>query len=173
MFKRLIVLLALVFAYTRLHAQAIPTASRTGILQLGGGVVSADSGTSSDRFKGIFLFADLDVTQHLGAEFELRQVNTPSDDHVYERTYELGVRYHRTYGRLEPYGKLMVGRGVFNYSHDAANLAYNLYAAGAGADIRLTRHVNARAEYEYQHWVNFDPGPLSSSVIELGAAYRF
>jgi hypothetical protein len=164
----------LVFAHPLLHAQAVPTASRAGILQVGGGIVSADSSTTAtNRFKGIFVFADLDVTPHFGVEFELHQVNTSNADHVYERTYETGVRYHRTYGRLEPYAKLMVGRGVFNYSNDAANLAYNLYATGIGADLRVTRHVNAHAGYEYQHWINFSPGTLSPSLVVVGAAYRF
>jgi opacity protein-like surface antigen len=171
--NRLIVLLGFALTPALAQAQAIPTASRASVLQLGGGVISADSGFYAERFKGIFVFVDLDVTPHLGGEFELHQIDTPSGNQVYERTYELGVRYHLTYGRLEPYAKAMAGRGVFNYPNDVANIAYNLYAGGVGADIRVTGHTRLRAEYEYQHWINFAPGTLSPSFISLGGAYRF
>lgn len=171
--NRIVVALCLALAPSVLHTQAIPTADRVGVLQLGGGIVSADADAATARFKGIFVFADLDLTPHLGTEFELHQANTPNTDSVYERTYELGARYHRTYGRIEPYGKLMLGRGVYNYPNNVANLAYSLYAAGIGTDVRITHHVYARAEYEYQHWINFAPGTLSPSVIAIGAAYRF
>ena len=172
-FNRIVFILLLAFAQNLMHAQARPTASRAAALRLGGGAVSADSGIYPDRFKGIFVFADIEMTKHFGGEFEMRQVDTSSDNQVYERTYEVGARYHRIYGRLEPFGKIMVGRGVYNFPHDVANVAYNLYAAGAGGDVRLTGHVYVRAEYEYQKWVNFHPGPLTPSVVEIGAAYRF
>ncbi len=30
----------------------------------------------------------------------------------------------------------MVGRGVFNFQYDVANLAYNMFAIGGGADYQ-------------------------------------
>lgn len=173
MFTRRIALLCLTFGTSLLHGQAAATASRAGILQVGGGVVSGDSGIYDDRFKGGFVFADFDVTRHFGAEVEVRQIDTPYGNQVYERSYEAGARYRLSYGRVDLFGKAMVGRGVFNYPHDAATIAYNLYGAGGGVDLRLTGHVSARAEYEYQHWIHFSPGELSPSVIEVGAVYRF
>jgi hypothetical protein len=51
-----------------------------------------------------------------GSRGEFHQVNdSNSIVGIYERTYEIGPRYVRKYGRLERYAKLMYGRGVFNY----------------------------------------------------------
>ncbi|RXH55051.1 outer membrane beta-barrel protein [Granulicella sibirica] len=156
-----------------LHAQASPTASRLGDLQVGAGFVSADSDYADNRYKGVFGYVDFDVTNHLGAEFEIHQIYSPYSDDVRERTYEIGGRYYRHYGRFTPYGKLMYGRGVFNFQQNLANLAYNMFAGGVGVDYRVMRHVNARAEFEYQHWMSFQGSSLSPSLISIGAAYHF
>ena len=156
-----------------LHAQATATATRSVDLQVGGGFVTADSDYADNRYKGGFVFVDLDVTQHFGAEFEIHQVYSPYGDDVHERSYEIGPRYSRTYGRFVPYVKVMYGRGVFNFQDNVANLAYNMFAGGIGTDYKVTHHINARAEYEYQHWSSFQDSSLSPSLISLGAAYHF
>ena len=174
MVRRLIALVCVLGgASVGLHAQAKATASRVGDLQVGGGFVSADSDYADRRYKGLFGYADFDVTNHLGVEFEIHQIYSPYNDDISERTYEIGGRYFRTYGRLSPYAKLMYGRGVFNFPENEANLAYNMFAGGIGADYRVTRHVNARAEFEYQRWVSFNGSSLSPSLISIGAAYHF
>ena len=97
----------------------------------------------------------------------------------YERTYELGGRYKRRYGKFNPYARGMYGRGVFNFPFDQANLAYNLISGGVGVDYNLMRHVNVRADYEVQKWFSFPPnattsGPqLTPQILTIGAAYRF
>jgi len=170
-----VILLILSFVLTpaALHAQAQPTATLRASLQAGGGVISADSDYATQRYKGIFGYADLDLGPHLGGEFVIHQIYSPNNDQVNERTYELGLRYHRTYGRLAPYARIMAGRGVFNFPQSLGNLAYNLAAAGAGVDLRITRHVNLRADYEYQHWFSFQSSSLSPSLLSVGGAYRF
>jgi hypothetical protein len=92
---------------------------------------------------------------------------------VYERTYEIGPRYYFTAGRLVPYAKFMVGRGVYNYSNNAANVAYNLIAGGGGVDYRLTRSLNLRGEYELQNWFGFPLAPLRPGIVTIGVAYHF
>ena len=52
---------------------------------------------------------------HIGLMLDFHQVNAPSPKIEYERTYEIGGRYVLHYGRLQPYAKLMYGRGVFNF----------------------------------------------------------
>ena len=54
-----------------------------------------------------------------------------------------------------------------------ANLAYNLFAVGGGLDYRILRHVNARADFEYQRWMGFPPNGLAPSLLTFGAAYHF
>jgi opacity protein-like surface antigen len=75
----------------------------------------------------------------------------------------------------------MYGRGVFNFptvgnastGSLGANLAYNIAAGSIGADYRLTRSINLRAEYEYQRWMGFPPNGLTPTVASIGAAYHF
>jgi Outer membrane protein beta-barrel domain len=171
--KRFYILIGLLAAPSLLHGQAAPTASRFGDLQLGVGYGIADSDYSPEKFKGIAAYADFDFTPHLGAEVEFRQLNDPAPAGLYEKTYEGGVRYHRSYGRLSPYAKGMYGRGVFNYQYGAANIAYNMFAIGAGADYRVLSYLNVRFDFEYQSWSGFPPHGLSPTVGTFGVAYHF
>jgi opacity protein-like surface antigen len=166
------------------HAQAKPTAKRIGDLQAGGGFVLAAPDYGRDTFKGYMGYATFDFKYHYGVEFNIHQINAPSPSKLYERTYELGGRYVRHYGIAHPYAKLMYGRGVFNYEYNVANLAYNIGAIGAGVDFNVHRHVNVRADYEYQNWFNFrgfvsqgtvtsNSASLSPQVFTIGAAYHF
>ncbi len=178
--SRLLCLLCLLCGTASLHAQATTTASRLGDLQVGGGFTSAGSGylTEASRYTGGFVYADFDFRQHLGAEFEIHQVYSPYNDAVgkpdqaTERTYEVGARYLRTYGRLVPYAKIMVGRGVFNFPDNVANLAYNMGAGGIGADFKLKPYLNLRADYEYQHWFSFQQSSLTPNLLSIGVAYH-
>jgi opacity protein-like surface antigen len=131
-----------------LHAQAVPTASRAGDLQVGAGFTIAKSGYEQQNFQGFTAYADFDLRSHLGLEAEFHQVSSTTSDQSYQRTYELGGRYFRAYGPLVPYLKIMFGRGDFNYPFGATDLAYNLFAAGIGADYKLRPSLSLRAEYE-------------------------
>ena len=155
-----------------LNAQASGTAIRKADLQLGLGYVNANSDYAPNRLKGIAFYTTFDVTSHLGAEFVIHQANAPQAN-VYERTYELGPRYYRTYGHLKPYAKAMYGRGVFNYPNDRANLAYNLFALGGGADYAVFPWLNVRGDFEYQRWLSFPPSGLTPTLITIGVAYHF
>ncbi len=164
--------------------QASTTASRTFDLQAGGGFSYVRSDYSGS-YKGGALYTTLDFSPHFGAEFEFHQADSPKNP-TYERTYEFGARYHRTYGRFEPFAKVAYGRGVFNfvdYFTDpttgkttpkvVANLAYNEIAFGGGTDYRLLPWLNLRGEYEYQTWHSFPPNGLTPQVITIGVAYHF
>lgn len=166
------------------YSQAKAAAVRAGDLQVGGGFVLAAPDYGRDTFKGLMGYATFDFKSHYGVEFNVHQLYAPSPSKLYERTYELGGRYVRHYGVAHPYAKLMYGRGVFNYESDVANLAYNIGAIGAGVDFNVHRHVNVRADYEYQNWFNFrgfvsqgnvtsNSASLSPQVFTIGAAYHF
>ncbi len=163
-----------------LQAQASSTASRLADLQVGGGFsfgtsnfLSPALGGNGEKLLGFDIYSTLDLKHHLGAELNFRQTRPTYGESVYERTYEIGGRYVYPLGRFNTYGKVMYGRGVFNYPNGVANLAYNLMAAGVGADYKLLPSVNIRAEYEFQHWFSFPLQALQPNMFTVGAAYHF
>ncbi len=166
-----------------LYAQAVPTASRIGDLQAG---ATFNLGTSDyhgeGTLRGFGFYTSFDFRHHFGVEADFHQLNDPdSQKGIYERTYEVGPRYVMHFGRFAPYTKLMVGRGVFNFppspsdpsTGPAANLAYNMWAVGIGADYHLRPSINVRADYEFQRWGSFPPNGLSPGVLSFGVAYHF
>ena len=154
-------------------AQNLPTAKRRADLQIGGGFVLDDSDYATKDLKGYAFYTTLDLTSHYGGEFVIHQGNSSTGDSLYERSYEVGPRYHRNYGRFAPYVKAMYGRGEFNFPNNVANLAYNMFAFGAGTDFAVKRYLNVRADYEYQDWHSFPPQGLTPQVITIGVAYHF
>jgi hypothetical protein len=154
-----------------LHAQSVPTATRNGDLQVGAGFAIASSDYAPEKFKGMAAYVDYDILYHFGIEGEFRFVTGPTD--LYEKTYEIGGRYHRNYGRFSPYAKIMIGRGVFNFQNGVANLAYNMGAIGGGVDYKIKPYITIRGDYEYQRWSGFPPNGLTPSTITIGAAYHF
>lgn len=176
MFKRILIAISLLGTPAMMLAQATPTASRAGDLQIGGGFSNANTDYLPTRVNGGTAYIDFDFYKHFGVEGEFRFLKDgPSN--IYEKTYEVGGRYSRVYrDRYVPYVKLMYGRGVFNFATNGettANLAYNMFAGGAGLDYRVLPYLNVRAEFEYQKWMSFPPNGLTPSVITIGAAYHF
>lgn len=192
MFKKLLVCSLFAGSVMSLHAQAIATATRRGDAQIGVGYSNVTPDYTQDRFNGIAVYGDFDFSSHFGIEGEFHYAKSPNKDPavnpIYEKSYEIGGRYHRTYNRFVPYAKVMYGRGVFNFPYykvqtsynppafsysPSANLAYNLVAAGVGVDYRLTRILNVRADYEYQRWLGFPKSGLTPSLLTFGIAYHF
>lgn len=175
MFRKIVFAVAFFSTPVFVHAQASPTAIRKSSLQVGAGFSNADTDYLPKRVNGTTIFADYDFFHGLGVEGEFRYIKD-GNTNIYEKTYEIGPRYSRTYGRFSPYVKGMYGRGVFNFTYRGertANIAYNILGLGGGLDYRLLRHINLRGEYEYQHWFGFPPSGLTPSVVTVGAAYRF
>jgi len=172
----LVLLFCFVAGSWALYGQALPTASKRFDLQAGGDFV-LDSSDYSGRYRGAGIYATLDFSPHFGTEVDFHQANLPGGLSYYERTYEAGGRYHRTYGPFEPYAKFLYLRGVFNfvYPNNAlrANLAYNGFALGGGTDLRITPWLNLRGDYEYQDWSSFQVHGLSPQLVSFGVAYHF
>ena len=166
------------------YAQARATASRLAEGQIGFSFLNGDSDYARSRFNGYGIYADLDFHRGFGVEAEYRYISDGDpypQTNVYERTYQVGGRYSRHYGRFQPFAKLLVGRGVLNYPYDGANVGYNMGTIGGGTDIRVVHHVNARIDYEYQKWfsvsrnaVPFTPNDsLTPTILSGGFAYHF
>lgn len=178
---RRFVLLLLCFALfaARARSQAGYAATRAGDLQIGAGYSSANADYEyvHNRIAGLNFYADFDFKEHYGVEASFHQLNDPNSA-VYQRSYEIGGRYVRHYSLarvpMNPYGKVMVGRGVLNFPK-YANLAYNMVSAGGGVDFAVRPRINVRAEFEYQDWLSA-PGAglnITPSIISIGVAYHF
>ena len=158
-----------------LLGQGLPTATRAGDLQIGGGFTFARSGYNFTPIHliGESFYTTFDMRHHWGGEFDFHNVKATEDSTIYERTYEIGPRVFLNRGALAPYAKVMYGRGVYNFPRGLANIAYNIYTFGGGADLAVKRSLNVRLDYEYQNWAGFPLGTLHPSVVTLGVAYHF
>ena len=203
--KRLIFAFTVVISCSHLaFGQARPTATRTGDLQIGGAFVADFPDYTRHKFYGYGFYADLDFTEHWGIEGEFRQAHDTTERiggggnvPQYQRNIEGGIRYHRTYNRIYPYVKALYGYGVEQYTPfpppasqaiPEGNFGYTFVAPGAGIDYRLSPHLTARADLEYQHWfalpnpaLGYDPqagtGGLPNGLTPIvytgGIAWRF
>ena len=158
---------------TALFAQATPTASRLGDVQIGiAYTLASPSYPPRTTFQGAAIYGDFDFRRHLGIEAEIHRVYSTTGNQNYEQSYDIGARYFRTYGSLVPYVKGMIGRGNYNYPFGQTNLGYVMFAGAAGADFKLGPWLRVRGEYQVQHWNGFTPS-LAPKLVTIGVAYHF
>jgi len=89
---RALTLLVACFLSAAALAQSMPTASRPGDIQFGGGFTLGRSGYNFNKLSltGGTAYATFDKRDHWGFEAAFHQVKPSSDPTIYERTYELG-----------------------------------------------------------------------------------
>jgi hypothetical protein len=157
------------------RAQSGPTASRVGDLQIGGGLSLGTSTYNFNKSKltGGTAYTTFDQHDHWGFEANFRQASPSDDSTVYQRTFQIGPRLYTTDERFKPYAKVLIGRGVYNFSGNDANIAYTLYTFGGGADYSLTRSFNLRIDYERQTWLGFPIQNLQPNLVTIGLALHF
>lgn len=172
LFAPQLALVLLLAASPGLLAQALPTASRVADAQVGAGFALGHSGYEPGTFRGFTAYAGLDLRPHLGAEVDFHQINSPAGNKSYQRSYEIGARYFRTYGALVPYLRAMYGRGDFNYPYGLTDLSYNLFSGAAGADLKLNNMLRLRVDYEYQTWISFPNGGLHPQLVTFAIAWH-
>lgn len=192
--KRTVLILAMLTACSSFAlGQAQPGATRVGDLQVGGTFTFANPDYTPQNALGYGIYAAFDIKTHWGAELDFHQISIQQHSPSKETTFEYGIRYHRTYGRYNPYLKVMAGRGTFTsipgFYQGNSSYGYNLLAFGAGVDAEVTRRFNLRLGADYQDWftgsVTGSPtcgGPgtsvclphgLTPFLFELGVAYHF
>ncbi|RSL15981.1 outer membrane protein with beta-barrel domain [Edaphobacter aggregans] len=159
------------------HAQAVPTAERRGILQLGGGLSIASPDYSPLKIKGLSAYGTYDFTRHIGLEGDIHYVSLSTPGDLGEDSYLIGPRYVFHHPRVDSYVKALGGFGRFSYLggiFPTATYTYKIYAFGGGLDVRASRHINVRAiDLEYQQWPGFPTNGLTPLVATIGAAYAF
>ena len=183
--KRNLLILALLTACSSLaFGQASPDATRAGDLQVGGTFTFGYPDYSPQKGLGGGAYAAFDFKTNWGAEFAFHELSLDTHAPAKEISYELGPRYHRTYGRYNPFIKGLGGRGSFTFNPNfiegiegASSESYWVMSGGAGLDYQLTYRFNLRAEMEYQHWFSnateFLPHGLTPIIYNFGFAYHF
>jgi hypothetical protein len=106
-------------------------------------------------------------------EAEGRWLEWNQTANVHAETYSIGPRYHRNFGKLQPYAKGMLGFADFNFPYNLATGKYLTITAGGGLDYHLTRRIYIRAaDFEYQFWPQFTFGSMSSLGVSSGIRVR-
>jgi hypothetical protein len=136
--------------------QAIPGATRVLDVQVGGTFTYAFPDYTPQNALGYGIFGTFDFTPHWGAELDFHSVSIQQHSPAKETSFEYGARYHRTYGRYNPFIRGGAGRGTFDsapdFSQAGADPAYNMLSFGGGADIEITPRFSVRAGGIYQRW---------------------
>jgi hypothetical protein len=123
-----------------------------------------------------------------GFEVEMRDITfhrSPSQpSNLREVTAGGGVLYTWLhFARIHPYGKFLVEQGNAEYESPAGQRLHAnrpITAEGGGVEYKVSRHIWARADFEYQRWLGFfytlpgAPAPsMSPEGFTIGAVYHF
>lgn len=128
---------------------------------------------------GFGAYIDADVSKHFGVEAEGR-VNHAG---VNEDSAAIGPRVHVQLGKFSPYAKVLGGASIFSGRSDTVNRndgAHYMVAYGVGTDYAVLKHVNLRAEVQYQSLFEYsgvhayhNDVTVSPIQYSTGIAYRF
>ncbi|WP_420236575.1 outer membrane beta-barrel protein [Telmatobacter bradus] len=186
---RLWVLLVCLLTAVSLRGQSAPSAHEGSLpLMVGGGVsnFNLDFGAGR-RMTGVTLWGDWDLAGHrlvphgLSLELQGRSIHwgLPQGFSLMEQnTYLGGARYSwEHYRNVHPYAKCLAGIGSIDfppypngYSHDTRDVL----APGGGLEVRASKQVWVRADYEYQFWRHiFGVHDLNPNGFTLGVEYSF
>jgi opacity protein-like surface antigen len=182
----LAILIAVTFVAAIGRAQGVPTATQQLQLSAFGGVTGTFTNLEGGKNLGITAGADLTFLRFRLARpsFEIRGTY-PIDKGTIsnQKNFLVGPKVEHPFGRLHPYVDFLIGRGEIDYNQggfavgDILYISSNstIYSPGAGVDFNFTRHIDLKADFQYQHW---DTPVVSSGVIHPvaltgGAVYRF
>jgi opacity protein-like surface antigen len=134
---------------------------------------------SGQHIYGCGVFTNMRWTPHFDLEGNARWLPYGGFAGTTESSYVAGPRYiFRRFGKIQPYGKFLVGAGVIHYPYNIGDNTYFALAPGGGVNYRASRRLTFRAEYEYQVWINSpgfanEPGhTLKPNGFHVGLAYR-
>jgi hypothetical protein len=121
---------------------------------------------------GLSAYADFNFTWRLGIEGEARWLRYNQEADTHASTFLVGPRLSFGKRRLNPYGKVLMGLGKFNFPYDYAYGSYFVVAPGAGVDLKLNQRVRIRlVDFEYQDWPQFSFGPIHPYGISTGISF--
>jgi hypothetical protein len=161
------------FEGDRASAQVVESATRGRTSVYAGAAASGYYlGYGKRNMVGISGFVDTDSHTGIGIELEGRWLEYHESANVHSETFMIGPRYHFSLGRLQPYAKLLVGSGYFNFPYNYAKGHYFVVSPGGGLDYGIRQRVSLRVDMEYQRWTDFTFGPMESAGVSAGIRYR-
>ena len=176
---RLLAFVALLLLPTlggRAHAQALYAATAPGAYVAVGSTYSSYQIEYGQRvLGGIAVHADINFTREIGIEAEGRWLRQNQEASANETTYLVGPRYQFRFrhGPIQPYAKVLVGEGIFNFPYNYERGEYFVVAPGAGIELKISEALKIRLiDVEYQRWPQFTYGPITPYGIGFGFTYR-
>src|ERR1700675_362978 len=167
MIKRICLLASICLISATLSAQVLPAAEGSrGSLWVGVGISTfnpdygcADSSPFScggHQLLGIVPYVDANhlLPYRIGVEGEAQILHWRGPGPLTEASYLVGPRMALLRYRIATVNaKFLLGDAHMSLPKGSpGNGDHFAYAPGAGVDIRVTRRVNARVDYEYQIW---------------------
>jgi hypothetical protein len=158
---------------TMCQGQAKYAGTGPGSLVTIGATASGFQSSYGHRYLGgVGGYVDANLTWRFGIEGEARFLRYHAQADTYETTYLIGPRVSFGKHRLNPYAKVLVGLGRFNFPYDYGYGSYFVVAPGAGVDLRLNRRVRLRLiDFEYQEWPQFSFGAIQPYGISAGVSF--
>ncbi len=170
------------------HAQfAAPTASKKlGLSAFGGVAVVSPSYQTSTEAGGSNLNTGLtvggDLTRGLRwfqPSIELRY-DWSAGGTTIEKTVSGGLKIEKAFGRLHPYGDLLLGYGIIDFEHPAIfpTGPYThdnsfVYQGGGGLDLDLSPHFALKLDAQAQSWrLGSEANRLTPVLGTVGVVYR-
>ena len=159
----------------RSEAQDMPTALRTMDISVFQGFETVNTGYANPRNNGVLFGAN--VTRYFGfpiaPSLEAR-LNIANGSAVNEHTYLFGLRAQETlFQRYHPYANLLLGPGTVHSNYSTYEGKSIVYSYGAGVDIDIYSVIQAKLDFQGQHWNLGQPGVLKPTVVSIGIAYHF
>jgi hypothetical protein len=170
----LVISCALLSATHRAGAQAIPTATGPGsFLSVGVAASGFQQDYGQHYIGGETVYVDANLYRDIGIEGEARLLNAHTSEDVKQSTYLVGPRLSLHVFGLNPYIKVLAGRGSMVFPFHYATGSYFTYAYGGGIDwrVRESRLVVRAVDFEYQTWPQFSYGTLHPYGISVGVSY--
>lgn len=184
MFRRLLIVVALLMAPVLAAAQSQYSAERAPVsFTVGGSFSFFDAAYGGYKVMGAVTYANLSpiIWDHVGVEAEGRWLSLNASRGFREYNYLAGPVYRFSVSqrhRLRPYVKGLIGEGIIDFPNHLAYGRYFVIAPGGGVEMKLNRRWRLRADYEYQIWPQAPgiPGIATSAMkpngVSVGFTYR-
>lgn len=166
---------------------AAPTASKKFGLSAFGGVTAVSPSYQPDTDAGgskinTGLTVGGDLTRGLRwvqPSLELRY-DWSTGSTVIEKTLSGGLKVEKVFGRLHPYGDVLLGYGIIDFQHPAifSTGPYTqdnsfVYQGGGGLDLDLSPHFALKLDAQAQSWKLGSEGNRLTPVLgTVGVVYR-